>query len=156
VQRMRQKAASFGYLRSNAQISVRTGPYIEIVPVNPAYVVVPYYDPGVVFLPPRRGFFVGGAVRFGYGVTLGAVFAPWGWGATNFVWSTHSVIINRAPWGRTWFNRATYVHPYAVRRYPAAHEVDRHRFVTRTPREREQERDGRRPHEEHRDRDNHR
>jgi hypothetical protein len=149
VQRMRQKAASFGYLRSNAQVTVHTGPYVEILPVNPSYMVVPYYDPGVVFVAPRRGFVVGGAIRFGYGVTLGSVFAPWGWGATNFVWSNHTVIINRAPWGRTWFNRATYVHPYAVRRFAPAHEADRHRFVTRSSHEREEERAGRRSREEH-------
>jgi hypothetical protein len=150
VQRMRQKAASYGYVRSNAQVTVHTGPYIEIQPVNPAYVVVPYYDPAVVFVPPRPGFVVTGAVRFGYGVTLGAVWAPWGWGATNFVWSTHTVIVNRVAWGRTWFNRATYVHPYTVHRYAPAHVVvDHHRAVTRTPHEREEERDGRRAHEEH-------
>jgi hypothetical protein len=148
VQRMRQKASSYGYLRSNPQVTVRSGPYIEILPVNPAFVVVPYYDPAIVFLPPRRGFAVAGAIRFGYGVSLGAVFAPWGWGATNFVWANHAVIINRAPWGRTWFNRATYVHPYAVRRYPAR-EIDRHRVITRTPREREEERSGQRAKEEH-------
>src|ERR1700691_6144786 len=42
VQRDRQQAASYGYLRSNAQVRVTTGPYIEIQPVDPAFVVVPY------------------------------------------------------------------------------------------------------------------
>src|ERR1700688_243641 len=46
VQRERRKAQSFGYLRSNGQIIVGGGPYITIAPVNPGYVVVPYYDPG--------------------------------------------------------------------------------------------------------------
>src|ERR1700686_515978 len=42
VQRMRQKAKQYGYLRSNAQITVSGGPYIEVLPVNPDYIVVPY------------------------------------------------------------------------------------------------------------------
>ncbi len=61
VQRERRKARDFGYLRSNAQIVVGGGPYITIDPVNPGYVVVPYYDPGIVFFAPRPGFFVGAA-----------------------------------------------------------------------------------------------
>ena len=58
VQRMRQRAQSYGYLRSNSRVIVRTGPYIEIAPVNPAFIVVPYYDPLIVYAPPRRGFVV--------------------------------------------------------------------------------------------------
>lgn len=65
VQRMRQKARDFGYLRSNGQILVSGGPYIGIEPVDPAFVVVPTYDPLIVFAPPRPGFFVGGAIGFG-------------------------------------------------------------------------------------------
>src|ERR1700720_2788821 len=37
VQRMRQRARDFGYLRSNGQIIVSGGPYIEIAPANPAF-----------------------------------------------------------------------------------------------------------------------
>jgi hypothetical protein len=149
VQRMRQKAASYGYLQSNAQVTVHPGPYVEILPANPAYVVVPYYNPAVVFVPPHPGFVVAGAIRFGYGVSLGVSFGPWGWGGTNFVWASHTVIVNHAPWGRTWFNRATYVHPYTVRRYGPVHEVDHHRVVARTARERDEERNGRSAKEEH-------
>ncbi len=36
-------------------------------PTFPGYIEVPYYDPRVVFLAPRPGFFVGGGIRFGYG-----------------------------------------------------------------------------------------
>src|ERR1043166_5026338 len=43
VQRMRQRAMSYGYLRSGPQVIVRTGPYIEILPADPDYIVVPYY-----------------------------------------------------------------------------------------------------------------
>src|SRR5581483_3963470 len=60
VQRQRVVAQRYGYLRSNGQIVVGGGPYITIMPVDPAFVVVPYYDPRVVFFAPRPGFFVGG------------------------------------------------------------------------------------------------
>ena len=56
VQRERHKAQQYGYLRSNEQIVVGGGPYISINPVDPGYIVVPYYDPGVVFFAPRPGF----------------------------------------------------------------------------------------------------
>src|SRR5271168_4395444 len=49
IQRQRKKARDYGYLRTNAQIVVGAGPYITIMPVNPDYIVVPYYDPGIVF-----------------------------------------------------------------------------------------------------------
>ena len=151
VQRERHKAQSFGYLRTNAQIVVGTEPYITIAPVNPDYIVVPYYDPAVVFLAPRPGFVVGGAIRFGFGVTIGAFFRPWGWGFSRFDWGTHAVFINNAPWRRTWFNRAAYVHPYpAVRRFPgAARPPERHEVFRRSEQERRDAREGRAPHEEH-------
>src|SRR4029077_12356536 len=59
VQRERKKARDFGYLRSNSQIIVDGGPYITVMPVNPGFVVVPYYDPRIVFFAPRPGFVVG-------------------------------------------------------------------------------------------------
>ena len=55
VQRQRGIAQRFGYLTSNGQIVVSGGPYITIMPVNPGYIVVPYYDPAVVFFAPRPG-----------------------------------------------------------------------------------------------------
>src|SRR5579863_5707973 len=63
VQRERAKAQQFGYLRTNPQVVVSGGPYITIMPANPAFVVVPYYNPAVVFVAPAPGFFVGGAIR---------------------------------------------------------------------------------------------
>jgi hypothetical protein len=151
VQRQRQVAYGYGYLRSNAQVVVNAGPNIAVLPVDPAYVVVPYYNPGVVFVAPRPGFVVAGAVRFGYGVRLGVAFAPWGWGTTSFSWGTRALVVNGAPWRRTWTNRAVYVHPYvAVPRYRAAvHADERHVVHERTERERAAERDGRRREEEH-------
>src|SRR5580698_2703635 len=80
VQRQRAVAQRYGYLASNGQIVVSGGPYITIMPVDPGFIVVPYYDPAVVFFAPRPGFVVGGAIRFGFGVTIGGFFRPWGWG----------------------------------------------------------------------------
>ena len=156
VQRERRKARDFGYLRSNGQIIVGGGPYITIMPVNPAFIAVPYYDPGIVFFAPRRGFMVGGAIRFGFGVTIGGFFRPWGWGPGfgRFDWGGHAVIVNNAPWRRTWVNRGAYVHPYAgVRRFAPAQRVpERHELHERSARERAGPREGRRGQEEHRDR----
>ena len=45
VQRMRQKAQSYGYLRSTPQVTVSQGPYVEIQPVDPGFIVVPYLRP---------------------------------------------------------------------------------------------------------------
>jgi hypothetical protein len=153
VQRERRKARDYGYLRSNAQIVVGAGPYVTIMPVDPGYVVVPYYDPAVVFFAPRPGFFVGGGIRFGFGISLGLFFRPWGWGPGfgRFDWGAHAVFINNARWGRTWANRGAYVHPYeGVHRYaPAAHFQEQHRLEGRSAGERNAARQGRAMHEEH-------
>ena len=151
VQRERQKARDFGYLRSNGQIIVGGGPYITITPVNPGFVVVPYYDPRIVFFAPRPGFVVGGAIRFGFGVTIGGFFRPWGWGYDRFDWDRHGVIINNEPWRRSWGNRREYEHPYpGVRRYaPAERAPERHDLHERSERERAAPREGRRAPEEH-------
>jgi hypothetical protein len=152
VQRLRHQAWDYGYLRTNPQIIVNNGPYIEIVPANPAFIVLPYYDPLVVFAAPRPGFVVGGAISFRFGVTIGPAFRPWGWGVNRFAWSNHAVFINNARWDRTWVNRRTYVHPYAdVRRYPGAARVpEHHELHARSERERQAARGGRERVEEHR------
>jgi hypothetical protein len=152
IQRDRRKARQYGYLRSNGQIVVSGGPYITIMPANPAFLVVPYYDPRVVYFAPHPGLYVGGAIRFGYGVTLGAFFRPWGWGYDRFDWGGHAVFINNARWGRTWYNRGEYAHPYVeVRHYGAGERAEeRHELEERSERERAFEREGRRPPEEHR------
>jgi hypothetical protein len=133
VQRKRHEATDFGYLHGNAQLAVVTnGGYIEINPVNPLFVPVPIYDPAVVFIRPRVGFAVGGAITFG-GVALTVGFAPWGWGHTRFDWGGHRVIINEHPWDRRWDNRREYVHPYEnVRRFDRSHRpVERHEIHER-------------------------
>ena len=45
VQRERHRAYQYGYLRSNQQIVVSNGPYIDIEPYNPAFIVVPTTTP---------------------------------------------------------------------------------------------------------------
>lgn len=152
VQRMRQKAKDYGYLRSNDQIIVTGGPYIEIDPVDPAFICVPVYDPLVVFWPPRPGIVVGAAISFGFGVNLGVAFRPWGWGVVRFDWGAHALFINNVVWGRTWFNRDFYVHPYAdLHRWEFANRIEGHRLIPRSAMERRAARLGlARPIERHR------
>ena len=150
IQRERQKARDFGYLRSNQQIVVTGGPYIEITPVNPAFIVVPAYDPLIVFAPPRPGFVVGAAIGFGFGIAIGTWFRPWGWGASRFVWNTHVVVVNGRPWERTWVNRTTYIHPYpGVRSYEAPARIEHHELIKRSEHERAEQRAGHAHEEEH-------
>jgi hypothetical protein len=145
VQDQRQRAYNYGYLRSGPQYRVVTpGPGdIEIIPVNPLSIYVPYYDPNVVFFRPRAGFFVGGAITFGPGVFVNA-FVPWGWGGISFGWRAHSIIVNNRPWERTWVNRGTYVHPYAAPARPRlanpAPRVERHELREYRPAPRAEER----------------
>jgi hypothetical protein len=131
VQRRRRQAWTYGYLRSNAQVSVTDGSAIDVLPVDPAFIPVPYYDPLIVFAPPRRGIVVASAINFRPGVRLGVMFGPWGWEGARLLWPTHTVIINHVPWSRTWANRQTYVHPFAVPRYAGVHPLERHRTLRR-------------------------
>lgn len=128
VQQLRRQAYSYGYLASNSDVDVvDQGGYIQIQPFNPYLYYVPVYSPLVVFAPPRPGFFVGGAIRFGPAVTLGVSFGRFGWFGAGFGWRDHTLLIDHRPWTRTYVNRAAYVHPYAhpyVR--PAAPRVEHH------------------------------
>jgi Protein of unknown function (DUF3300) len=128
VQRLRHEAKNYGYLASNSDIDVvDDGGYVEIQPFNPYLYYVPIYDPFIVFGPPRPGFFVGGAIRFGPPVTLGVSFGRFGWFGSGFGWGSHALLIDHRPWVRTYANRAVYAHPYA-RPYvrPAAPRVEHH------------------------------
>jgi hypothetical protein len=149
VQRERHRAYDYGYLRTNPQVVVNYGPYISILPANPGVIVVPYYNPLIVFAPPRPGFFVGGAIGFRFGVAIGGAFAPWGWGVNRFAWNEHRVFINNAPWGRTWANRGAYVHPYGIQRYSGPRPAERHELQGRSERERQAYRSGREREEDH-------
>ncbi len=112
VQRMRQAAENYGYLANSGQLQVvADGGAIEILPVNPAVIYVPVYDPLVVFGPPAPGFYVAGAIRFPFCFTIGAAFNSWGWGG-SFYWPSHTLVVHNVIWGRTWSNRYTYVHNY--------------------------------------------
>ncbi|RRA49742.1 DUF3300 domain-containing protein [Acidipila sp. EB88] len=105
VQDMRQRAYAAGSLRSNSQLAVQYAPGdIEIAPVSPSVVYVPYYNPWVVYgapIPayghyyygPPRGisFGTGLAIGFGVGIAIGAF--------THFAWGFHS-------WAPDWHQRA--------------------------------------------------
>jgi Protein of unknown function (DUF3300) len=113
VQRLRKKAREFGYLRTNPYCTVvENDGYIEIFPVNPAYIYVPTYDPLVVFAAPRPGFFIGGAIGWGPAVVITAGFFPWGWAHPYFGWRAHVIFFDATPWGRVWANRGYYFQPY--------------------------------------------
>ena len=152
VQRMRQQARDYGYLRSNGQVVVSGGPLIEIVPVNPAFICVPYYDPLIVFARPRPGFRVGLGINFGFGVSIGTWFRPWGWGGNRFDWNQRVLIVNNTRWERSYVNRGSYVHPYAeVRRAaPPVRAQEQHAAHPRSERERQAPQRGRPAREEHR------
>jgi hypothetical protein len=130
IQRQRAIALRYGYLRSNQEIRVAPAPgAIEIVPVYPGVVFVPYYNPYVVFAPPRPGFFIGGAITFGPRIAIG-VFAPFGWGGVSLAWRTHTIMVANRPFVRTWATRQAFVRPPALAGRPApapsGHYVERH------------------------------
>jgi Protein of unknown function (DUF3300) len=128
VQRQRHAAHNYGYLASSSYDNVvDNGGYLEIQPVNPDYYYVPVYNPAVVFYAPRPGFVVTTGIRFGPAVTIGPAFGVFGWYGAGFGWGGHTILIDRRPWGRTYYNRRVYVHPYAhpyVR--PAGPRVENH------------------------------
>ena len=71
VERMRLKAWSYGYLRTCTPVIVHSGPFVEVLPANPAFIVVPYYDRAIVFVPPPPGFVMSRAIYCGFGIRLG-------------------------------------------------------------------------------------
>jgi Protein of unknown function (DUF3300) len=135
VQRLRKKAREFGYLQTNPYCTVvENDGYIEIFPVNPAYIYVPTYDPLVVFAAPRPGFFIGGAIGWAPAVVITAGFFPWGWAHPYFGWRAHAIFFDATPWGRVWANRGYYFQPYAhpwVR--PVGPRVEVHPHIERRP-----------------------
>jgi hypothetical protein len=136
VQRMRTQAYNYGYLRApqftQYEHVVYEGPgLIEILPVQPGLYFVPAYNPYVIFAAPRPHAFIGAAFSFGGGITIGAAFAPWGWGGVGFGWREHSILIDNHPWARSW-NTRNYVHPYAAPYHPGpGPRVEGHRDARR-------------------------
>jgi hypothetical protein len=129
VQRMRRRAYDYGYLRSSTHIRVGAYPgYIEILPVDPAYIYVPVYDPVLVFSRPVGRVVVSAAIRFGPPVVIGPALMPFGWVRAGFVWPSYVLLIDREPWRRGWDNRLTYVHPYGRPWHPAPPRVERHKL----------------------------
>ena len=112
VQRMRKKARDYGYLRTNGQVVVAGGPYITIMPVNPAFVCVPVYDPLVVFLRPGRDFLWAAPSVLASACRWASRSAPGdGASATSSGIGTNCTSATRAGAG-TGRNRGSYVHPY--------------------------------------------
>lgn len=128
IQTERAKAQRFGYLASNKHIAVPGLPYVAILPINPAQIPVPSYDPRIVFSAPPPGLAARDAIRFDADVSvggfvpagftlakfqvIGGYFQAWGWGLGGIDWTAHTVVINSAPWRRNWANRGNYVHRY--------------------------------------------
>jgi hypothetical protein len=128
VQRMREEAHAYGYLRSDGSIRVIYAPGdVVILPVRPGYLCVPIYDPAVVFVAPAGGVAVGTVIVWGPPLFIVPGFMRFGWVGAGFGWRTHVILIDRRAWGRTVVNRRTYVHPYTrpwVR--PRGPRVERH------------------------------
>ncbi len=123
VQRMRQKAQNKGALQSNEKQTVSTATeggntYIQIEPASPEVVYIPQYDPSAIWGPPpyypyppvyypsAGAVFTAGAIAFGVGVAVGAIWSGgwrgWGW---NAGWGNHNVVINNNFISRNNFNR---------------------------------------------------
>jgi hypothetical protein len=130
VQRMRQQAYNYGYLAPTPYYNVvNTGGYIEVLPVNPAYLYVPIYSPAVVYAAPRPGFAVSFAIHFAPSIYIGPAFVPFGWAHPGFAWGTHAIVVGGAPWGRTWANRSIYVHTFPNAYRPVgARAVEHHNY----------------------------
>jgi hypothetical protein len=139
IQTLRQRALNLGYLKSNRQIRIvySNSRFIEIQPDNPGFLYVPYYDPSVVFAPRGSGgLFARDGISFSAGVPITGTFAVWGWGSggPRFAWNTHTLIIDRGAWNRTWSNRQIYEHPYSRpvdKSNAGAHVEEQHRLLQR-------------------------
>ena len=136
VQRMRAKAQASGNLESNPQqqvqeTTVEGQPTITIQPADPQVIYVPSYEPAAVYgaaesypypavAYPTGGAIAAGAISFGVGVAVGAIFSGccgggwgWGWGFNwgahpslyvnnNFFNSNRNTFVNRGNWGNNY------------------------------------------------------
>ena len=140
VQAARYQAQQSGYLRTTPQQQVvYNDGLITIVPVNPAVVYVPYYDPwriyggwvvpyrGFYVAPPPRGVVVGVGIGLGFavGISIG-LWAHYDWGYHHWEPNWHGgtviynhntyisnsvTVINRGRFGG--YNRGVYERPGA-------------------------------------------
>jgi hypothetical protein len=133
IQQMRQQAYQAGNIKSNSRQTVEVQtvegqPVITIQPANPQMIYVPGYNPTEVYGPPAAYYpypamaypppptgstVAAGAISFGAGVALGAVFSGccgnsgWGWGLN---WGRGStVVVNN-----NFFGRYGFATPYAT------------------------------------------
>jgi uncharacterized protein DUF3300 len=110
VQAMRLQAQQSNVLVTTVQqrVVVEAG-LIEIVPVTPAVIYVPYYNPwqiwgtlfvaypGFVVLPPPPGIVVGYGLAFPIGIPVGVYAAyGWGFGAWAPAWDGGTVLFNHS------------------------------------------------------------
>jgi len=126
IQRMRQKASAAGSLTSTPQQTVSTQTeggqtYIDIQPANPDVVYIPVYNPVAIWGPPPEYYpypplyypsgavIAAGAISFGVGVAIGAIWGSgwagwgsWGWHAG---WGSHNVVVNNNFIRNNHFNR---------------------------------------------------
>lgn len=127
VQRMRRRAWDYGYLRPNTYVRVNAYPgYIEILPVDPAYIYVPAYDPLVVFVRPVGHVVLSAAITYGPPIFIGPALLPFGWVHAGFIWPSHVLLLDRQPWQRSWANRSNYIHPYARPWHSVGPRVETH------------------------------
>jgi len=124
IQRMRQKASNAGALQSTPQQTVSTASengqtYVVIEPANPEIVYVPQYNPADVWGPPPEyypyppiyyptgGAIAAGAISFGVGMAIGAIWgggwSGWGW---RCGWGGNNVYVNHNFISNNHFNRA--------------------------------------------------
>lgn len=127
VQRMRREAHKYGYLHSTPYDRVvDSSGDIEILPINPAWIYVPVYDPAIVFFPPPPGIFVADVIHFGPAIVVSPIFFAWGWMHPYFEWHTHTIFFDYVPWSRTWINRGYYIHPFVHPWLRPGPRIERH------------------------------
>lgn len=129
IQRLRQRAQQDGYFQdpqfsSHERVVLSSPGSIQIDPIGGDY-FVPYYNPSIFFVAPRRGFYAG--FSFGPAISVGSYFSPWGWGGgLGFGWRNHSILIGGNNWDRRWVDRDRFNRHVEIR---PEHRMDQHGYV---------------------------